>query len=78
VPTTPLLSTIAGRTRRSAAHPEAPAVLILAALLALAAASAPLPAAAQTVGGALPQPLPLYPRDNWWNVDISTAPIDPS
>src|SRR5262249_30327713 len=29
-------------------------------------------------GGALPGPLPLFPPDNWWNLDISTAPVDPS
>lgn len=28
-------------------------------------------------GGALPGPLPLFPRDNWWNLDISAAPVDP-
>jgi hypothetical protein len=28
------------------------------------------------LGGALPPPLPLFPSDNWWNVDISGAPID--
>ena len=28
-------------------------------------------------GGALPGPLPLFPPDNWWNVDISAAPVDP-
>jgi len=28
-------------------------------------------------GGALPPPLPLFPPDNWWNLDISTAPVDP-
>ncbi len=27
--------------------------------------------------GPLPQPLPLFPADNWWNVDISAAPVDP-
>jgi hypothetical protein len=26
--------------------------------------------------GALPGPLPLFPADNWWNQDISTAPVD--
>jgi hypothetical protein len=46
----------------------------LACLVALAA----LPAAAQvTLGGALPAPSPLFPPDNWWNVDVSGAPIDP-
>ena len=28
-------------------------------------------------GGALPSPPPLFPLDNWWNVDISGAPVDP-
>jgi hypothetical protein len=43
--------------------------------LILTAASA----AAQPVrGGALPGPLPLFPPDNWWNVDISAAPVDPN
>ncbi len=28
-------------------------------------------------GGALPTPLPLFPADNWWNLDISSAPVDP-
>jgi hypothetical protein len=27
-------------------------------------------------GGALPGPLPIYPSNNWWNVDISTWPVD--
>lgn len=25
--------------------------------------------------GPLPQPLPLFPPDNWWNVDVSAAPV---
>jgi hypothetical protein len=29
-------------------------------------------------GGALPAPLPLFPPDNWWNVDITSAPVDPN
>jgi hypothetical protein len=32
--------------------------------------------AASTLGGALPGPLPLFPPDNWWNLDISAAPVD--
>ena len=27
--------------------------------------------------GPLPGPLPLLPADNWWNQDISLAPVDP-
>jgi hypothetical protein len=26
--------------------------------------------------GGLPGPLPLFPADNWWNQDISAAPVD--
>ena len=33
---------------------------------------------AQTLGAALPPPLPLFPPTNWWNTDISAAPVDPN
>jgi hypothetical protein len=35
-------------------------------------------AALTTIGGPLPGPLPLFPSDNWWNFDISAAPVDPA
>ena len=42
----------------------------------------PAPAAAAGIGpvegGALPGPLPLFPPDNWWNLGISAAPLDPN
>ncbi|HXT51948.1 MAG TPA: hypothetical protein VN811_12955, partial [Thermoanaerobaculia bacterium] len=45
--------------------------------LALVALLAPAPALAQAVqNGPLPQPLPLFPADNWWNLDVSAAPLD--
>lgn len=44
----------------------------IAALLFCVAASA----VAQDRGGALPGPLPLFPPSNWWNTDISSAPVD--
>lgn len=25
----------------------------------------------------MPGPLPIFPADNWWNVDVSQAPVDP-
>ena len=28
--------------------------------------------------GRLPVPLPLFPPDNWWNLDVSAAPLDPA
>lgn len=31
-----------------------------------------------TRNGELPGPFPLFPSDNWWNVDISAAPVDPA
>jgi hypothetical protein len=33
-------------------------------------------AAPPQLGGPLPTPLPLFPPDNWWNLDISAAPLD--
>jgi hypothetical protein len=27
--------------------------------------------------GQVPAPLPLFPSDNWWNQDLSAAPVDP-
>ncbi len=45
--------------------------------LLLASASVAL-AQGPTRGGALPGPLPLLPADNWWNVAISQAPVDPA
>lgn len=50
--------------------------------LALVLAIPALHDSAQTTGvvrnGPLPGPLPLFPPDNWWNVDISSAPVDPN
>jgi len=34
--------------------------------------------AAASQGGALPGPMPLFPPSNWWNLDISNAPVDPN
>jgi len=48
-------------------------VLFTALGLLLCAASLP----AQP-GGPLPGPFPLLPADNWWNVDVSQAPLDPN
>src|SRR5688572_2459579 len=47
---------------------------VLALCAAPAAAQCPL---ATPVQGA-PPPLPVFPADNWWNVDISDAPVDPA
>lgn len=34
--------------------------------------------ATATLNGSIPGPLPIFPRDNWWNLDVSAAPADPS
>ncbi len=49
------------------------AFAVLAALVA-----APVAVGQAVQGGALPGPLPLLPPDNWWNVDVSAAPLDPN
>jgi len=48
------------------------AIGALAASASLAQCPSPVPAE----GAALPAPLPLFPPDNWWNLDVSSAPID--
>lgn len=50
---------------------------IAAGLIALSLAAAAF-AQAPVAGGALPGPLPLFPPSNWWNTDISAAPVDAS
>jgi hypothetical protein len=54
--------------------------LLGAALLSVFLVAGPVVAASTgpVEGGALPGPLPLFPPDNWWNLDISQAPVDPS
>ena len=46
--------------------------MLCASLCRAAAAQAPQPPAP------LPSPLPLFPPDNWWNADVSAAPVDPN
>ena len=52
--------------------------LVLLALVTLAARRSD--SAATDVGpvanGALPGPFPLFPPDNWWNLDMTSAPVD--
>ena len=58
-----------------------PALLLAAAAPALAAGPVPpgrSPAAAPVRNGPLPGPLPLFPPTNWWNLDVSRAPLDPA
>src|SRR5438445_2824773 len=45
----------------------------LVALTLIVSTSAAL---AATQGGPIPVPLPLFPANNWWNTDVSAAPLD--
>lgn len=47
-------------------------------LLAPAAIAQQCPSSVPVQGAPPPAPLPLFPADNWWNVDISSAPVDPA
>ena len=50
----------------------------LVSTLLFATAIGGLLSAQSMLGGPLPGPLPLFPATNWWNADISTAPVDPA
>jgi hypothetical protein len=45
-------------------------------LLALVGLALSIPLSAATQGGAITVPLPLFPANNWWNTDVSNAPLD--
>src|SRR5438105_4310977 len=54
---------------------------LLALLLNITVASmafAQCPASVPAEGAAPPGPLPVFLSDNWWNVDVSSAPTDPA
>jgi hypothetical protein len=66
---------------RTNARPAVPGVALAAtcAALLLALLLGASSATAQAVrNGPLPEPLPLFPADNWWNADVSAAPRDPN
>jgi hypothetical protein len=52
------------------------ALTIFVGALSLLALPPAVRAQGVVLDGTMPQPLPLFPADNWWNVDISQAPLD--
>jgi hypothetical protein len=52
--------------------------LLLAAIALWFGTCNPAQAIDSIPGGPLPDPMPLFPADNWWNRDISTWPVDPN
>jgi len=51
--------------------------MIMLAVVVAPAFGAGCPATVPAAGAGLPAPLPLFPSDNWWNLDVSSAPVDP-
>src|SRR4029453_3964571 len=66
------------RSGATKARASAATLLATIALSAFAATAAlgQCPASVPAQGGALPGPLPLFPSSNWWNLDVSAAPLD--
>ncbi|HYK87590.1 MAG TPA: hypothetical protein VE398_02395 [Acidobacteriota bacterium] len=52
-------------------------IITIATLSSLIFVGGNIAAGSAILGGSLPQPLPVFPPDNWWNLDISSAPVDP-
>ncbi len=52
--------------------------LLAPALLVLGLVATHQALADATRGGPLGVPLPLFPAGNWWNLDVSQAPVDPA
>jgi hypothetical protein len=51
--------------------------LCLTLLVVTPFADAQCPPSVPVEGAPPPAPLPLFPSDNWWNTDVSAAPVDP-
>jgi len=51
--------------------------LALTAACVAVVSHAQCPASVPAIGAPPPAPLPVFPADNWWNTDISGAPVDP-
>jgi hypothetical protein len=55
-----------------------PLVVLTLAIVLSASALAQCPSPAPAEGAPPPAPLPLFPPTNWWNLDITAAPVDPN
>ena len=51
-------------------------VFVMTALALLLSSAGPVFTMNSMLNGPLPQPLPLFRRNNWWNLDISNWPVD--
>ena len=64
------------RSFRFLAHGWPSVVALLTLVTFLTSSLIPAWAMNSARGGVLPQPQPLFPPDNWWNLDISNWPVD--
>jgi hypothetical protein len=64
------------RPFRFLSHRWSSILALLTVVMFLTSSVAPAWAMNSVRGVALPQPLPLFPPDNWWNLDISNPPLD--
>jgi hypothetical protein len=53
-------------------------LLLVFASLAVRTAESAVADVGPVANGALPGPFPLFPPTNWWNLDVSAAPVDPN
>jgi len=67
-------SFLQGARRRMGNRTISVGIIFVAAFLAASARAQPTSYPAE--GQGLPAPLPLFPSNNWWNVDVSAAPLD--
>jgi len=58
-------------------NPLLPLLALFLAAFAVGKPAGAQPASYPAEGQGLPSPLPLFPADNWWNTDVSAAPVDP-
>src|SRR5947209_20365893 len=71
-------STASPPERLASMRPKLAQMMLAIALALLAAPTsiAQCPASTPVEGAAPTVPLPLFPSNNWWNLDISSAPVD--
>ena len=53
-------------------------IAVVAGIVPAPSASAQCPPGLPVQGAPPPGPLPVFPADNWWNLDIAAAPVDPN
>src|SRR6185295_8465850 len=66
-----------GRTRLLVRAAAVSALFLSLASLSAGPAESATGDTGPVANGALPGPFPLFPATNWWNLDVTGAPLDP-